>query len=192
MDTNEKKSHSKVCSSIPECLCPSVLIALLSSENESTPSSSLSNSWNTSLYSSTFSSDSCSSSYKQFSSTSYGTLFYSPYPPTQSAPLCQVCQLVPWFSLHSEQCGTNKYFINKSLLHSQRFLEAQPPYTWVCLSVCLSACLPACQPVYPFQLASGEVSQVFQVGFWCRKRQIWSTHRVDWDGDLKQCHTQTV
>ena len=36
------------------------------------------------------------------------------------------------------------------------------------------------------------LSQVFQLGFWCRKRQIWSTHRVDWDGNLKQCYTQTV
>ena len=122
MDTNEKKSHSKVCSSIPECLCPSVLIALLSSENESTPSSSLSNSWNTSLYSNTFSSDSCSSSYKQFSSTSYDrcSLFYSPYPPTQSAPLCQVCQLVPWFSSHSEQCGTNITY-RAQVFHQQVF-----------------------------------------------------------------------
>ena len=24
---------------------------------------------------------------------------------------------------------------------------------------------------------------MFQVGFWCCKRQIWSTHRVDWDED---------
>ena len=46
------------------------------------------------------------------------------------------------------------------------------------------ACLPACLSVCPFQLASEEVSQVFQVGFWCRKRQIWSTHRVYWDGNL--------
>ena len=29
------------------------------------------------------------------------------------------------------------------------------------------------------------LSQVFQVGFWCRKRQIWSTHRVDWEDELK-------
>ena len=26
---------------------------------------------------------------------------------------------------------------------------------------------------------------MFSVGFWCRKRQILSTHRVDWDGNLK-------
>ena len=29
------------------------------------------------------------------------------------------------------------------------------------------------------------LSQVFQVRFWCRKRQIWSTHRVDWEDELK-------
>ena len=29
------------------------------------------------------------------------------------------------------------------------------------------------------------LSQVFQVGFWCRKKQIWSTHWVDWEDDLK-------
>ena len=29
------------------------------------------------------------------------------------------------------------------------------------------------------------LSQVFQVGFWCSKKQIYSTHRVDWDGNLK-------
>ena len=29
------------------------------------------------------------------------------------------------------------------------------------------------------------LSQVFQVRFWCCKKQIWSTLRVDWDGILK-------
>ena len=29
------------------------------------------------------------------------------------------------------------------------------------------------------------LSQVFQVGFWCGKKQVWSTHRVDWENDLK-------
>ena len=29
------------------------------------------------------------------------------------------------------------------------------------------------------------ISQEFQVGFWCCKKQIWSTHWVDWDGNLK-------
>ena len=29
------------------------------------------------------------------------------------------------------------------------------------------------------------LSQVFQVGFWCYKKQIWSTHRVDWEDNLK-------
>ena len=29
------------------------------------------------------------------------------------------------------------------------------------------------------------LSQVFQVRFWCCKKQIWSTHRVDWEDDLK-------
>ena len=29
------------------------------------------------------------------------------------------------------------------------------------------------------------LSQVFQVGFWCCKKQIWSTHRVDSEDDLK-------
>ena len=32
---------------------------------------------------------------------------------------------------------------------------------------------------------SKKFSQVSQVGFWCRKRQIWSTHRVDSEDDLK-------
>ena len=53
-------------------------------------------------------------------------------------------------------------YVNLTFEHYDRwFLEAQPHYTQVCLPVCLSACLSAC----PFQLASGEVSQVFQVGF---------------------------
>ena len=44
------------------------------------------------------------------------------------------------------------------------------------------------------KIKSPDLSSVamLYVGFWCRKRQIWSTHRVDWDGNLKQCHTQTV
>ena len=29
------------------------------------------------------------------------------------------------------------------------------------------------------------LSQVFQVGFWCGKKQVWSTHLVDWENDLK-------
>ena len=29
------------------------------------------------------------------------------------------------------------------------------------------------------------LSQVFQVGFWCFKKQIWSTHWVDWEDDIK-------
>ena len=29
------------------------------------------------------------------------------------------------------------------------------------------------------------LSRVFQVRFWCYKKQIWSTHRVDWEDDLK-------
>ena len=29
------------------------------------------------------------------------------------------------------------------------------------------------------------LSQVFQVGFWCGKKQGWSTHRVDWEEDRK-------
>ena len=29
------------------------------------------------------------------------------------------------------------------------------------------------------------LSQVFQVGFWCCKKQIWSTHQVDWEDNLK-------
>ena len=26
---------------------------------------------------------------------------------------------------------------------------------------------------------------MFQVGFWCCEKQIWSTHQVDWEDDLK-------
>ena len=29
------------------------------------------------------------------------------------------------------------------------------------------------------------LSQVFQVGFWCCKKQVWSTHRADWEDNLK-------
>ena len=29
------------------------------------------------------------------------------------------------------------------------------------------------------------LSQVFQVGFWRGKKKVWSTHRVDWEDDLK-------
>ena len=29
------------------------------------------------------------------------------------------------------------------------------------------------------------LSQVFQVGFWYGKKQVWSTHRVDWEDDHK-------
>ena len=29
------------------------------------------------------------------------------------------------------------------------------------------------------------LSQVFQVGFWCIKKQIWSTHWIDWEYDLE-------
>ena len=32
------------------------------------------------------------------------------------------------------------------------------------------------------------LSQVFQVGFWCRKKGIWSTHLVDWEVDLKSIY----
>ena len=26
---------------------------------------------------------------------------------------------------------------------------------------------------------------MFQFGFWCGKKQVWSTHQVDWEDDLK-------
>ena len=29
------------------------------------------------------------------------------------------------------------------------------------------------------------LSQVFQVWFWCCKKQIWSVHWVDWEDDFK-------
>ena len=32
------------------------------------------------------------------------------------------------------------------------------------------------------------LSQVFQVGFWCHKKRIWSTHLVDWEVDLKSLY----
>ena len=36
------------------------------------------------------------------------------------------------------------------------------------------------------------LSQVFQVRFWCCKKQIWSTHGVDWDGNLKMKMTSKL
>ena len=32
------------------------------------------------------------------------------------------------------------------------------------------------------------LSQVFQVGFWCLKKWIWSTHLVDWEVDIKSLY----
>ena len=29
------------------------------------------------------------------------------------------------------------------------------------------------------------LSEVFQFGFWCGKKQVWSTYQVDWEDDLK-------
>ena len=36
------------------------------------------------------------------------------------------------------------------------------------------------------------LSQVFQVGFWCCKKQIWSTHWVDWEDNLKMKMTSKM
>ena len=36
------------------------------------------------------------------------------------------------------------------------------------------------------------LSQVFQIGFSCGKKQVWSTHRVDWEDDLKMKTTSKI
>ena len=36
------------------------------------------------------------------------------------------------------------------------------------------------------------LSQVFQVEFWCGKKQVWSTHRVDWEDNLKMKTTSKI